>query len=257
MKAPLEKLKPLTPTQCNFRTQAQSRATLILPASRRSLGPLPSVRIPRDGTGGPTHWKGKVFAKNYRVCYNMKDKVNQQERLEDTHRTFQEIFSENEKYFLGGFFEGEGSLYASLKINGSSRFGYYVDPEFAVYQHQSGLHLLEKSKLLFGTGSIYKKPGSETVWQHVIVNRRSLMERVIPFYEKYVFPFSCKQDSFLIFKELVHCLEKKEHLTKEGFITIVKMAYTMNPASKGKQRKVSLEDMIAILESSETTRLTI
>ena len=34
------------------------------------------------------------------------------------------------KWFLAGFIEGEGSLTVSVKEHKSSRFGYYVDPEF-------------------------------------------------------------------------------------------------------------------------------
>jgi hypothetical protein len=190
--------------------------------------------------------------------------VNQQERLEKTLEKAQKNIvalpeakpTTREKYFLGGFFEGEASLYASVKSNKTSKFGFYVDPEFAVYQHSSGLFLLERSKLLFNCGSIYKKPGSENVWNFTISNRKTILEKVIPFYEKYVFPFSAKQESFLSFKELVISLEKKEHLSKEGMRKILTLAYTLNPFSKGKARKRTLQEILQILESSETIRLT-
>jgi hypothetical protein len=73
--------------------------------------------------------------------------------------------------------------------------------------------------------------------------RRSLTERVIPFLMKYVYPFSAKQQQILVFAEIVERLERKEHFTPEGLIFLVEKAYTMNPGSKGKERKHSLEDL--------------
>jgi len=195
--------------------------------------------------------------------YSKRWQVNQPERLENYHNFVgklppvrDETVTSSEKFFLGGFFEGEASLYASIKYNKTARFGFYVDPEFAVYQHTSGLQLLQRAKMLFQTGHIYRKPGSETVWNYVVYNRRTLSEKVIPFYEKYVFPFSAKRETYISFKELVTRLDKKEHFTKEGMREIVKLAYSMNPFSKGKERKKSLQEILNLLESSETIRLT-
>lgn len=63
--------------------------------------------------------------------------VNQQERLSIT---------EAKKWFLAGFIEGEGSLVVSIKEHPSAKFGYYVDPEFFIYQHKNGKSILELAK---------------------------------------------------------------------------------------------------------------
>ena len=77
---------------------------------------------------------------------------NQQERLRS---------SEEFKWFLAGLIEGEGSMCISLKQTSSARFGYYIDPEFFIYQHKSARELLEQAKAFFGTGSIVVKPGNK------------------------------------------------------------------------------------------------
>lgn len=161
--------------------------------------------------------------------------ANQQERL---------ATAEAKKWFLAGFIEGEGSLCVSMKALPTSRFGYLVDPEFFLYQHKSGVQQLDLAKEIFGTGRIFPKSGHEDVLVFSIVSRRSLKEKVIPFFEKYMV-YSAKRDVFLRFKEIVEAMEdRKEHLTPEGLVRIVEKAYAMNPASKGKERKRSLQEVV-------------
>jgi hypothetical protein len=161
--------------------------------------------------------------------------ANQQERLSTT---------EAKRWFLAGFIEGEGSVCVSIKEHPAARFGYYVDPEFFIYQHKSGVALLKLAQEVFGSGRITPKPGSEDVLVYSITNRRTLKEKVIPFFEKYMI-FSAKREVFQRFREIVEAMEdRKEHLTPEGLARIVEQAYAMNPASKGKERKRPLHEVV-------------
>lgn len=159
---------------------------------------------------------------------------NQQERL--SH-------AEEVKHFLAGFIEGEGALCVSIKHHPTSPFGYLVDPEFFLYQHTSGRRLLELAREVFGTGRIWPKPGNPKVLVYGVHSQRSLAEKVIPFFERYVVPFSCKRVTFERFREIVEMIERKEHLIAEGLIRIVEKAYTMNPDSKGRQRLRTLDEV--------------
>lgn len=181
----------------------------------------------------------------------MKDKVNQQDNIPKKTKNL----SYEEKYFIGGLFEGDASFYVSLKKNPSSRFKVYVDPGFALYQHKRGYELLQRAQILFATGRIEKKPGSENVYQFIIVNRRSILEKVIPFYRKYVYPFSAKKESFDIFQDILQSLDKKDHHTEEGMIRLLEKVYKISVFTKGKKRVSSLDEIISLVKSSETTRL--
>jgi hypothetical protein len=159
---------------------------------------------------------------------------NQQERLQIT---------ENFKWFLAGLIEGEGSLCISLKQHPTARFGYYVDPEFFLYQHKSARELLGRAKEFFGTGAIIPKPGNEDVLVYRITSRRSIVEKVIPFFEKYMrYGSDTKRRNFQFFKEATLALENKAHKTLEGTLRLVDLAYSINHA--GKQRKRSKEEVI-------------
>ena len=118
-----------------------------------------------------------------------------------------------------------------------------MDPEFFLYQHESGRQLLELARSIFQTGRIYPKSGNPKVLVYEISSRRSLREKVIPFFEKYVLPFSCKRETFEHFREIVEMLERKEHHTPEGLARIVEKAYAMNPAGKGRKRLRALEEV--------------
>ena len=159
---------------------------------------------------------------------------NQQERLSHT---------EEAKHFLAGFIEGEGALCVSIKKHATSRFGYLVDPEFFLYQHESGRRVLELAREIFGTGAIVPKSGSPKVLVYVVHSQRNLIEKVIPFFERYVMPFSSKRVTFERFREIVEMIQRKEHLIADSLIRIVKKAYSMNPDSKGRQRLRTLQEV--------------
>jgi len=158
--------------------------------------------------------------------------VNQQERS---------FVTEEHKYFMAGFIEGEGSFCVSIKKHPMSRFGYLIDPEFFIYQHYRGRKILELAKEIFATGRIYPKSGNEDVLVFAIDNRRSIKEKVIPFMDKYLIETG-KGQEYELFKKVVSSLENKEHMTKEGLIKIVRLAYGI--VGKGKQRKRPLDEVI-------------
>ena len=159
---------------------------------------------------------------------------NQQERLQIT---------EEFKWFLAGLIEGEGSLCVSLKKHPSAKFGYFIDPEFYIYQHKNSRELLDMAKKFFKTGTIYPKPGNEDVLVFRISARKSLKEKVIPFYERYMkYASRAKKENFEVFKKIVLALENGAHRTLEGTLQLIELAYSLNHA--GKQRKRSKEKVI-------------
>jgi hypothetical protein len=164
----------------------------------------------------------------WRYCVrseNPSSAVNQQERLS---------YHEQRNWFLAGLIEGEGSLCVSIKEHKTSRFGYLVDPEFFIYQHKIRRGLLELAGSVFETGRITPKHGNEDVLVFSIVSQRSIVQRVLPFFERYM-AFSCKKRDFQLFREIVMAMQNKQHHDPHGLVDIVEKAYQMNMV--GKQRK--------------------
>ncbi len=136
-------------------------------------------------------------------------------------------------YFLSGFVDGEGSFSVAIIRHPMQKFGWMINPCFQVYQHEKHRYILELCKYIFGTGSIYRKSGTHPVLNFSIDSRRSILERVIPFFERY--PLIVKEESFNKFKEIVRAMENKEHLTLSGFKRLVEIAYSMNQQGKGRK----------------------
>ena len=158
----------------------------------------------------------------------------QQERLS---------FTEQQRWFLAGFIEGEGSVCVSIKEHPTAQFGYYVDPEFFLYQHRAYPQLLELAKEMFATGSIFPKQGNERVLVYKVTSRRSIAEKVVPFLRSYMC-FAPRKGIYEGFCEIVEAMERKEHFTAQGMVQIVKKAYALNPVAKGKARKRTLKEVL-------------
>ena len=55
------------------------------------------------------------------------------------------------------------------------------------------------------------------------------------------------------FREIVEAIEERQlHSSQEGMIELVKLAYKMNPHSKGKPRKRTLDEVINIILRGHT-----
>ena len=86
----------------------------------------------------------------------------------------------------------------------------------------------------------------------LVDNRRQLVEKIIPFFEKY--ELLVKPRDFQKFKEVITGLENKMHHKKETFIELIKKCYEMN--FEGKQRRYKLEEVLEDIQkrkSPETT----
>ena len=169
---------------------------------------------------------------------------NQQERLGS---------AEAASWFLAGFIEGEGSLCVSIKRHPTCRHGYYVDPGFFLYQHESGRAILELAQRTFDSGRIYRKSGSPHVLTYEISSAAVLRERVIPFFERHVVPFSCKRETVACFREILEMMQRKEHLADDGLAEIVRKVYNMNPASKGRARLRPLDEVLSRILRGHTS----
>lgn len=112
-----------------------------------------------------------------------------------------------------------------------------INPCFQVYQHERHRYILEVFQEVFKTGSIYRKSGIHPVLNFSINSMRSILEKVLPFFDTY--PPIVKAETYKTFRTIVTMMEKKEHFTKEGFTKVVNLAFTMNQQGKG--RKVTKE----------------
>jgi hypothetical protein len=157
---------------------------------------------------------------------------NQQERLSSR---------EQRRWWLAGFVEGEGSVCVSLKRHPTAAFGYFVQPEFFLYQHRDRRRLLELAAEEFRSGTIFPKPGNESVLVLKITDRTVLRNRVVPFLRQYM-RFSERMLDYEIFATAVDLLYEGRHRSREGIVELVRLAYTIN--GNGKHRRIPQSEVL-------------
>ena len=156
--------------------------------------------------------------------------------------------------YISGFVDGEGCFSITIQKSSNVKLGIQVIPEFHVSQHQNRSEVLKVIKDELGCG--YIKPNDyknqkDLTSVYVVRNITDLRDKVIPFFKKSPL-ISIKQKDFEKFSQVISLMKESRHLEKDGLISILKIAYSMN--FSGKYRKQKLEDIISFLESSETVR---
>lgn len=134
--------------------------------------------------------------------------------------------TEKDLLFLGGFIEGEGSLSVSIKTTKSivsKNFNLLLDPEFSITQQANGASVLYVALNHFGTGTVSYKTGSKSTLVYKIDNRKSLTEKVVPFYEKYLIPYGsrAKIKRFETFRNLLNAFDRNEHQNADTLINVL------------------------------------
>lgn len=157
---------------------------------------------------------------------------NQQERLLDRDNEYESAYErlrnltpEQQRYFLAGFVDGEGSFNVSFARHPDLKSRWIIQTKFQIYQHQDHRELLEFFGEILGVGRVDKKSGSD-VLSLTVSSRRDLADIIIPFFEKH--PLATKVSAFEKFSVIIGMLNNKEHKTKEGFETILRLAHSMN-----------------------------
>lgn len=120
--------------------------------------------------------------------------------------------------YVSGYVDGEGSFHIGLQRSENVMVGYQLVPEFHVSQNGDRPEVLELILKLLGCGYVKDNhPGNKKDQSMVLVvrNRKDLLTRVIPFFEKYPI-LSSKAKDFAKFAFVVRQMEKSVHLTSKG-----------------------------------------
>ena len=151
-------------------------------------------------------------------------------------------------YYLAGFTDGEGSFNVSFRPRNDFRIPWKISLCFNISQKDKVILALYKRYLQCGTLRV--RP--DGVWYFEVNNFHSIIENVIPFFEKFNFLSAKKKRDFQKFKDLAKIIKDDSHLTLRGIEKILEIRKEMNDG--GKRKYGDIEIMNKIKESSETKR---
>lgn len=144
--------------------------------------------------------------------------------------------SERGNYFAG-FVDGEGSFNVSLRKREDHTMKWQVVLTFNVSQKER--YILELLKKYIGCGKIRVR--QDGITYYYVNNPRAILERVIPFFDRFYFLSHTKKRNFTIFKEIAQLVEQKQHLTSDGLEAIVELREKLNEGH-GRKRKYNMSD---------------
>ena|SRR3989338_3525365 len=157
-------------------------------------------------------------------------------------------------HYIAGFVDGEGSFHIAFQKRDDLKFGWQAVPEFHINQNFTSRKVLEEIKKRLRCGYIKANDAlgkRDKTLVYVVRDRLDLIEKVIPFFER--FPLHTeKRKDFELFRKIIQMMKKNDHMKIEGFRKIIQIAYSMN--ADGIYRKRKMEDILTTLTSSETIR---
>ena len=138
--------------------------------------------------------------------------------------------------YLSGFVDGEGCFYVGFGRRDDLPLKWQIITEFHLSQNQGGKNVLEEFSKRLGCGYLKPNhPGSskDRSWVLIVKDRKDIREKLIPFFKKYPL-YTSKRVELSIFEFALSLIEKREHLTREGFRQIVEKVF-QNPRVTNKR----------------------
>lgn len=126
-----------------------------------------------------------------------------------------------EAQWIAGFVDGEGCFYVGVAKNSSLPFGFQIQPEFTIVQHERDIQVLYALKDYFECGSVVLNHGQVYSWR--VRRLEHLTNILIPFFEKHQLRTKRKIE-FQRFRNICLKMNEQVHQTPEGFETIRNLA---------------------------------
>ncbi len=127
-----------------------------------------------------------------------------------------------------GFVDAEGCFHVSINRQPEMSVGFQVLPEFVVVQHSRDRQVLYGLKRFFGAGSVRRNHGDRDCLR--IRELKALLE-VGEFFIKH--PLKTKKNvDFRKFRRILHLMNQRRHLEREGLVEIIDIAMKMNSAQR-------------------------
>lgn len=142
-------------------------------------------------------------------------------------------------FFIAGFVEGEGSFNVSLRRKADYKVSWQVVMSFNVSQKDSTILKLIQDKLGCGIIKVRKRDG---LFSYDATNPTDIIQKVIPFFERYPMLSVSKIKNFSIFCKIARLMGKGHHRNIDGLKEILELRETINEG-KGRKRKYGIADV--------------
>ena len=147
-------------------------------------------------------------------------------------------------YYFAGFTDGEGSFNVSFRPRSDYRSPWKISLCFNISQRDPVILAQFKRHLRCGT----MRQRQDGVWYYEVNNLTSILENVIPFFERFGFLSAKKKRDFAKFIQLAAILKEGRHRRTAGVQEVLGIRREMNDGGK---RKYSDEEILSRLENPQ------
>ena len=140
--------------------------------------------------------------------------------------------------YITGFSDGEGCFSVSFTQRRKMNFGIEVKPSFSLSQNKRNLEIIKLLESFFGCGGIRFSKRDQN-YKFEVRSLSDLNRKVIPHFEGFPLQTSKIKD-YKFFREICELMKQSKHLSREGLIKIIYLAYQMNESGKRKYSKKEL-----------------
>jgi hypothetical protein len=134
------------------------------------------------------------------------------------------------------------------------RLGFQVQPQFAVAQGASSVHVLEVLTDFFGCGRVYRNSRHdnhrEDMYRYGVVRFAHLRDIIVPFFAANPLR-TAKRDNFDKFATVIELMNRKRHLTIAGLVEIAEITQTMNHRKPSVALRILRDHTPALSECGE------
>nr|ATI20501.1 LAGLIDADG endonuclease [Juglanconis juglandina] len=128
-------------------------------------------------------------------------------------------------WFITGFTDAEGCFSITVYKDSTRPLGWRVCAEFLIGLHKRDVNLLREIQVhLGGIGRIGKFSKDAYALR---VNTIGQMLKIIHHFDKYPL-ISQKHADYLLWREIIIMMQRKEHITQEGLLTILSLRASLN-----------------------------
>jgi len=139
------------------------------------------------------------------------------------------MLSQNQKAYLAGFLDGDGSIYVRLKPNSTYRYGFQVAPYIVLFQSQKEKENFQKICSLIGLG--YLRVRKDGILEYIIGKTDGLRE-----FLKIIKPFVIlKKKQVALMTEILDKKEKVEN--RNDFRKLIDLIDRFRELNYSKKRK--------------------
>ena len=129
-------------------------------------------------------------------------------------------------WFVTGFTDAEGSFMISFLKNPRVRSGWQIQSIFQIALHKKDLELLNLLQSYFGGIGKIVKHGKDS-YSYRVRSLEENLDKILPHFDQYSLKTQ-KFSDYLLWREVVLMMQRKEHLTDKGVQTIVNIRASLN-----------------------------